>query len=85
MGLGGIGAWELMLILVIVLILFGAGRLPQVFGQFGTAIKAFRDAQKDEPTDVTPDGKPKGQLADMAEADELDLKKAAEKQHSNVR
>lgn len=83
MGLGGIGAWELMLILAIVLILFGAGRLPSVFGQFGSAIKAFRDAQKEEATDVTPDGKPKGQLADVADADEVDLKKA-EKQTSNI-
>jgi sec-independent protein translocase protein TatA len=51
--LGGmIGPWELGIILVIVLILFGAGRLPQVFESFGKGIKAFRDAQKDEPLDV---------------------------------
>jgi sec-independent protein translocase protein TatA len=49
----GIGAPELALILVIVLILFGAGRLPAVFEQFGRGIRAFRDAQKEEPIDVT--------------------------------
>jgi sec-independent protein translocase protein TatA len=52
--IGGIGPWELAIILVIVLILFGAGRLPQVFSSFGEGIKAFRDAQKDPPKDVTP-------------------------------
>jgi sec-independent protein translocase protein TatA len=49
----GIGAPELMIILVLVLILFGAGRLPAVFEQFGKGIRAFRDAQKEEPIDVT--------------------------------
>lgn len=52
--IGGLGPWELGLILVIVLILFGAGRLPQVFASFGEGLKAFRDAQRDEPKDVTP-------------------------------
>jgi sec-independent protein translocase protein TatA len=41
-------------VLVIVLIMFGAGRLPQVFASFGKGIKEFRDAQKDPPKDVTP-------------------------------
>lgn len=45
---------ELLLILVIVMMLFGVGRLPQVFEQFGKGMKAFRDAQKDDSVDVTP-------------------------------
>jgi len=53
--IGGIGPWELGLVLVIVLVLFGAGKLPQVFEQFGAGVKKFRDAQKDEALDVTPD------------------------------
>jgi len=52
--IGGIGPWELGLVLVIVLVLFGAGKLPQVFEQFGAGVKKFRDAQKDEALDVTP-------------------------------
>jgi sec-independent protein translocase protein TatA len=44
---------ELGLVLVLVLILFGAGKLPQVFESFGKGIKSFRDAQKDEPIDVS--------------------------------
>lgn len=52
--IGGIGPWEMGIVLVIVLILFGAGRLPQVFASFGKGIKEFRDAQKDPPKDVTP-------------------------------
>ena len=41
------GPFELVLILVVVLILFGAGRLPQVFESFGKGIRAFRDASND--------------------------------------
>lgn len=53
--IGGIGPWEMAIVLVIVLIMFGAGRLPQVFASFGKGIKEFRDAQKEPPRDVTPD------------------------------
>jgi sec-independent protein translocase protein TatA len=49
------GLPEMLIVLVIVLILFGAGRLPQVFESFGKGIKSFKDAQKDaDPVDVTP-------------------------------
>ena len=38
-----IGGPELIFILVLVLIVFGAGRLPEVFGQLGKGIRTFRD------------------------------------------
>ena len=43
---------ELLILLVIVLIFFGAGKLPQVFSSLGKGLKSFKDAQKDEPVDV---------------------------------
>ena len=52
--IGMLGPWELGIILVIVLIFFGVGKLPQIFGQLGLGIKAFKDAQKDEAIDATP-------------------------------
>lgn len=55
--IGGMGATELVIILMIVLILFGAGRLPQVFASFGQGLKAFKDAQKDDAIDVTAQSK----------------------------
>ena len=51
------GGWEWLIVLVLVLIFFGAGKLPQVFKQFGKATKAFKDAQSgadDDEVDVTP-------------------------------
>lgn len=41
------GPSEMAIILVLILILFGAGKLPEVFGQFGQGVKAFRSAQKE--------------------------------------
>ena len=49
------GPTELAFILLIVLIVFGAGKLPEVFASLGKGVKAFKDGQKDDPpTDVTP-------------------------------
>jgi len=42
------GAWEIALILVIVLIIFGVGKLPQVGGAVGKAMRSFRKAQTGE-------------------------------------
>ncbi len=47
----GISIWQLLIILAIVLVLFGAKRLRNVGGDLGGAIKGFRKAMKedDEP------------------------------------
>ena len=44
----GLGHWEIILILVIVLILFGAGKLPKVAGELAKGIKSFKRGLKDE-------------------------------------
>ena len=45
-----IGGPELIFVLVIVLIVFGAGKLPDVLGQLGKGVRSFRDeADKQEP------------------------------------
>ena len=38
-----LGGGELVFVLVIVLIVFGAGKLPSVFGQLGKGVRTFRD------------------------------------------
>jgi sec-independent protein translocase protein TatA len=51
----GLGTQELMLILIIVVILFGATRLPQIGKGVGEAIKNFKKATADkDEIDVTP-------------------------------
>ncbi|MDF3048287.1 MAG: Sec-independent protein secretion pathway compone nt TatA [Candidatus Midichloriaceae bacterium] len=43
-----IGVWQLVLVLVIVFVVFGAGKLPRVMGEIGSAIKALRDGLKQD-------------------------------------
>ena len=45
--LGGISVWELAIILVIILVIFGAGKLPEIGSGMGKAIKNFKKATKD--------------------------------------
>jgi sec-independent protein translocase protein TatA len=47
-----IGIWQVVLILLIVLIIFGAGKLPKVMGDVAKGIKSFKAGLKDE--DETP-------------------------------
>ncbi len=47
-----IGIWQIVLVLLVVLVVFGAGKLPNVMGDLGKGIKSFKegmgDAKKEE-------------------------------------
>ena len=50
-GVGAMGSFSLMhwiVVLAIILILFGAGKLPRVMGDFAKGIKAFKAGMKEE-------------------------------------
>lgn len=52
--IGNFGPWELGLILVIVLVIFGPGKLPKVGESLGKAMQSFKkakDEDEDEPED----------------------------------
>jgi sec-independent protein translocase protein TatA len=38
-----LGTWEIIIVLVVVLLLFGPGRIVKVAGELGKSIKAFKD------------------------------------------
>jgi sec-independent protein translocase protein TatA len=48
MGIGGIGIWQLIIILVIVVMLFGTKKLRTLGSDLGGALKGFKTAMKDE-------------------------------------
>ncbi|MBT3310384.1 MAG: twin-arginine translocase TatA/TatE family subunit [Desulfobacterales bacterium] len=50
---GGISIWELSIILVIILIVFGAGKLPEIGSGIGKAIQNFKKASSD--VEIKPD------------------------------
>ena len=49
--LGVIGPWQIVLIVVIVLLLFGGKKIPELMRGLGSGLKEFKDASKDETTD----------------------------------
>ncbi|MEW6266235.1 MAG: twin-arginine translocase TatA/TatE family subunit [Thermodesulfobacteriota bacterium] len=67
--LGGLGIWELLLILLIVLIIFGAGKLPEIGAGLGRGISNFRKTtQEGKEIDVTAASKSEAK----AEKDKID-------------
>ncbi len=53
----GIGMPELIVVLIIILIIFGAGKLPEIGSGIGRGIKNFKQATKDKPEEIpSPDG-----------------------------
>ena len=57
--MGNLGVPELLLILAIVIIVFGAGKLPQLGKGVGEGIRNFKDAMKDGRDAPKDDTKPK--------------------------
>jgi sec-independent protein translocase protein TatA len=50
---GMIGGWELILILSVVLLLFGAKRLPELARGLGNGIKEFKNASREDEANST--------------------------------
>ena len=46
-----IGPWQIALIVVIVLLLFGGRKIPELMRGLGSGIKEFKDASKEDPKD----------------------------------
>lgn len=72
-----IGIWQIVLILVIVLIIFGAGKLPRVMGDVAKGIKNFKEglsSDTDKDKDAKPaEGEPKTIDATVAAKSESDV------------
>lgn len=48
MGLGGISVWQLVIILLIVVMLFGTNKLKTLGSDLGGAVKGFKNAMDEE-------------------------------------
>lgn len=71
MGFGGIGIWQLVIILVIILLVFGTKKLKNLGGDLGGAIKGFKNAmdEGDKPEDST-----QAKISEEDEGDTFDVK-----------
>jgi sec-independent protein translocase protein TatA len=55
--LGGLGAPEIIVILVILLLMFGGKKIPELMKGLGRGIKDFKDASKNGSADSEPENK----------------------------
>lgn len=71
-----IGIWQVVLVLLIVLILFGAGKLPKVMGDVAKGVKNFKTGLKDEDEEdkekeaITADATPRSGETVVSQRDE---------------
>jgi len=70
-----IGVWQVILILVIVLIIFGAGKLPRVMGDVAKGIKNFKSGLAEPEKDTASSDGDKKTIADAAAKSDSETKK----------
>ena len=68
MGIGGIGIWQLLIILLIVVMLFGTKKLRTLGSDLGGALKGFKTAMKEDEDDG--DGDKEDTIEKSEQADE---------------
>lgn len=64
-----IGIWQVVLILLIVLVIFGAGKLPKVMGDVAKGMKNFKAGLKDDEAPPTPVPPVTAQRADTVQTE----------------
>ena len=75
MGLGGISIWQLLIVLVIVVLLFGTKRLGNIGSDLGKAIRGFRKGMSDKDDDeprLEADPEPLPNAAEKSKASQSD-------------
>tara|TARA_B100000745_G_scaffold271547_1_gene198994 strand:+ start:1007 stop:1420 length:414 start_codon:yes stop_codon:yes gene_type:complete len=83
----GIGFPELMVILIIIMIIFGAGKLPEIGSAFGRSIKNFKGSMKEaeaEDLAVEGDSEPQEVAAKTENTDEAPKKSDAKKKEEEL-
>ena len=75
MGLGGISIWQLLIVLVIIILIFGTKKFKNIGGDLGGAVKGFKKAMNDDGKDEKEEAGAK-QLKQEEDADFTDAKKA---------
>ncbi len=50
--MGGIGIWQILIVALVVLVLFGRGRISEMMGDFGKGISSFKKGMSEEVDDT---------------------------------
>ena len=71
MGIGGISVWQLLIILLIVVVIFGPKRIRNIGADLGHALKSFRSAVNDPEAEASQE---KAAQLEKKESDQADAK-----------
>ncbi|MBD1401158.1 twin-arginine translocase TatA/TatE family subunit [Pelovirga terrestris] len=71
----GLGTQELLIILVLVMIIFGAGKLPQVGSALGKGLRNFKKGVNDSDEDIE-----EGDIEDVADRKKKEIKEEEKEQ-----
>lgn len=74
MGLGGIGIWQLLIVLLIVVMLFGTKKLRNLGSDLGGALKGFKTAMSDDEKDKDTDSNQLSESSEEATGETVDAK-----------
>jgi sec-independent protein translocase protein TatA len=68
--MGGFSAWHWIIVALVILVLFGRGKISETMGDFGRGIKSFRKglAEEDKPSTPPAASPPPAQIAPPADA-----------------
>jgi len=58
----GISIWQILIIVAVVALLFGAGRIPRLMGDMAKGIKSFKAGMKDDDEDAPQVSQPAGKV-----------------------
>lgn len=58
----GISIWQILIVVLIVVVLFGAGRIPRLMGDMAKGIKSFKAGMKEDGSDDDGLSKPAGRV-----------------------
>jgi sec-independent protein translocase protein TatA len=86
MGLGGISLWQLLIVLLIVVLIFGTKRLKSIGADLGGAVKGFRSSMNEGESEAQKSEAHKEKLADHRKEDaDFPENKIKEKDHDQNR
>ncbi len=73
--MGAFSIWHWLIVLVIVLVLFGRGKIPSLMGDVAKGIKAFKSGMKEDPETSSPKEIDKDATATTTAASDATVKK----------
>lgn len=71
-----LGPWQLIIIAIVILVLFGRGRISEMMGDFGKGINSFKKGMNEDEKSDSASGKPSAQI----EAPAKEAKSASDEQ-----